>query len=442
MRVADASDPLATSNGAPQRTLRQLVGSRGARQGLLALTDQCLASGTTFLTMAIIARACTQAEVGIYSLCYSIVLFAVVMQERTLSAPYLVFSHQAEGPHAASLLGSTLVHQAVLALLVTVAQLGYFAFLVARDGFSTMAVSVLAIALVTLPLLLREFIRTVSFAHLRISGALLVDGVVAVLQLGGLATLAAIGVLTIPKAFFTMGAACVLASFVWFLARRHPVAVRRDRVGPDWRRHWGYARWLVYGRLLGNGSRLFMPWIVAAMLGLAQAGVFASCVTLAGLAWVFVRGINNLMQPRAVRAYHRQGKQALVRELVRCAMLYLVFLGAMILVFFFAGSWLLALVFGPDFTDGAPALALLGVNVLATGLAMTSSNGLAAIERPKANFTGEAATFLVTVLPAVPLIQAFGITGAAVAMVAGAAASLVVMTWALSRELQRVDTLH
>lgn len=439
MRVADAPEQYLTENGAPRRTVRELVASQGARQGILALVDQCLASATTFLTMAIIARTCTQAEVGIYSLCYSILLFAIVMQERSLSAPYLVFAHQRQGAAAASLLGSTLVHQVVLATVIAVCELCFFGYLMATEGFSTMAASVLVLAVVTLPVMLREFLRTVCFAHLRMAAALVVDSVASGLQLSALLALAVWGGLTIPKAFLAMGVACLFATVVWFFAKTRPLEFRRDQIALDWRRHWGYSRWLVFGRLLGNGSRLFMPWVVAAMLGLSPAGVLASAATLAGLSWVFVRGMNNLLLPRAVRAYHYSGKDALVRELWRSAVVYVLLLGGMWLVYVFAGRWLLATVFGESFAAGAPALVLLGVNTLAIGLAITSSNGLAALERPKANFWGEGATFLATIIPAYPFISAFGITGAAGAMLTGALASLVVMTTVLLRELRRVD---
>lgn len=445
MRVVDAPDPYLSENGAPapggpRQVVRRIVASPGARQGVLALVDQCLASATTFLTLTILARTCTQDDVGIYSLCFSIVLFACMIQERSLSAPYLMFVPQRRGEEAATLLGSTFVHQAILAAAVVVAELAYFGYLLATEGFSTMAASVLVLTLVTLPLMLRDFVRSVSFTHLRMSSAILVDGIVGVLQLGTLAALAVWGKLTIPKAFLVMGGACVFATAAWLFSKRHPLVVRREQVRTDWRRHWGYARWLVFGRLLGNGSRLFMPWIVAGMLGLSQAGVLAACVSLAGLSWVFVRGMNNLLQPRTVRAYHRGGKLPLLLELWRTAILYVLFLGGMCMVYILAGHWLLDILFGAGFAEGETTLVLLGLNTLATGLAMTSSNGLAALERPKGNFLGEAATFLLTIGLAFPLIRAYGIAGAAAALVAGAVASLVVMTGVLARELRRVDT--
>ena len=72
---------------------------------------------------------------------------------------------------------------------------------------------------------------------------------------------------------------------------------------------------------------------------------------------------------------------------------------------------------------------------------MTSSNGLAALERPKANFLGEMATFVTTIALAFPLIDAYGITGAAGAILGGSLASVFVMTSVLWHELQtfRVD---
>ncbi len=423
------------------QVVRRWTDSPGMRQGILALVDQCLASATTFLTMMILARACSQDELGIYSLCFSIVLFACVMQERSLSAPYLAFVHQHQGESAVRLLGSTFVHQAILAALISLCLFLYAGILIIKDGFTTMSTSTLVIGIAVPMMMLRDFIRSISFAHLQLSSALLVDGLVFLLQISGLAALWFFVGLTIPCVFLIIGTACFLASAIWLFRRPLPLTIRWGEVRSDWRNHWHYARWLVFGRLLGNGSRICMPWIVAALLNLSAAGVLAACGTLAGISWVFVRGMNNLLQPRTVRAFHNRGPAALKRELVRTAVLYCVVLGGMALAFLVIGEWLLVLLFGKEFGWATAALVLLGFNSLLTGLAMTSSNGLAALQRPKGNFLGEAATFAVTVVSAIPLVLAYGITGAAIAMVAGSLASFVVMTAILRYELRQISAV-
>lgn len=421
--------------------LRNASRSTGARQGVLALVDQGIASTTTFLTMLILARNCSQDEVGIYSLCLSLVLFASMIQGRALSVPYMVFSAERSGLASASLLGSTLVHQAVLAGLTVLVSLAYCGYLVSTEGFSTMTISMLALCAATVPYMIREFLRTVCFAHFRLRSAVAIDGLVFLLQIGSLGLLVWLERLTIPVTFLAIGIACALGAGYWFAGNREGrfhfdwSAIRSDA-----KLHWDYSRWLVYGRLLGDGCQVAMPWVVAALIDRSAAGVLAVCVTLAGFSWVFVRGLNNLLQPRAIRAFNDLGKKGLVQELFRSAAIYAVVLGTVCVVFALAGTWLLGTIFGPEFSWAKTVLVVLGVNTLVTSLALTSSNGLNALQLPEANFWGEAATFVAIAVAAVPLITAYGILGAAVAMLCGAMASFLVMTWVLVRRLRIVDT--
>ncbi len=419
--------------------IKSLLLSRGATQGMLALFDQSIASVTTFLTMLLLAQSCSQDEVGIYSLCFSLVMLANVIQERALLSPYLVFVHQRENQSDDKLLGSTLVHQAVLAFLVTLSVSAYLVYLFVSNSNQQMTTSVVVLLFATPAMMLRDFVRTISFTHLKMRGALVVDAAVFVLQIGGIGLLAYLDLLTVPRALLVVGASCAVATVLWLATKQQDFSIEWTEVPGDWKKHWAYSKWLVAGRLLGNGSRLFMPWVVAWMIDLSSAGALAVCATLAGISWVFVRGINNLMRPRAVQALNHGGTKALVSELSLTAIIFSICLGSMCVVYLFAGDWLLRILYGPDFTDATPALIVLGFNTLATSLAMTSSNGLAALERPKGNFLGEAATFVTTVVLAVPLINAYGITGAAGAILGGSLASVVVMTAVLSRELRTLD---
>ena len=444
MKLADTPPQQASKMSRASMTaqfLRNASRSLGARQGALALLDQGIASTTTFLTMLILARNCTQDEVGIYSLCFSLVLFASMIQGRTLSIPYMVFSAQRKGEASARLLGSTLVHQAMLAGLTVLATLAYSGYLIASEGFSTMTASMLALSVATVPYMLREFLRTVCFAHFQLRSALAIDSIVFLFQVGGLAALAWSGTLSVPLSYLTIGIACALGAGKWWAGKSGAdfhfdwTAVKFDGL-----MHWNYSRWLVYGRLLGDGCQVAMPWVVAALIDRPAAGVLAVCVTLAGFSWVFVRGLNNLLQPRAIRAYNEQGKKGLVRELFRSAAIYAVVLGAVCVVFALAGTWLLGTIFGPEFGWAKTTLVALGVNTLITSLALTSSNGLNALQLPEANFWGEAATFVAIAATAVPLIGVYGVVGAAMAMLCGAVASLLVMTLVLVKRLQSVDT--
>ena len=342
-------------------------------------------------------------------------------------------------PKPARLLGSVLLHQQLLAVISTALVLGYSVYLLASESLSAMTTGTLALCAAMIPFMLRDFLRSICFAKFQLQQALVLDVVVMILQLGGLLALSSSGTLSVTTSFVAIAVACAAGSLSWWLLFRPQIEISLASAKSTWSKHWRFSRWLVYGRLIGQGCQLVMPWVVAAMLSRAAAGELSVCATLAGLSWVFVRGLNNLLQPRAVRAFNQGGKSGLIRETLGSSLVYGVILGCMLLVFVLAGPWLLA-IFKPKFSDASMVLVILGLNTLVTSLALTCSNGLNAMQLSQANFKGEVATGVSTLLAAYPMISWFGIAGAAGAMLTGAVACLLTMGWVFFNELRRVDT--
>ena len=76
--------------------------------------------------------------------------------------------------------------------------------------------------------------------------------------------------------------------------------------------------------------------------------------------------------------------------------------------------------------DAGAVTSILAANVLAVGLAIVGSNGLAAIGRPDGNLWGELGTLLVTLLAAIILVPNWQMHGAAWAMLFGNVAGAVI----------------
>ncbi len=121
-----------------------------------------------------------------------------------------------------------------------VALLGMLGLLLCGLGPAGLAPAV-AVLLGALPfLLMREFIRRLAVAHLRMSAAIVIDVSVALLQIGGLAALAYFHDLTIARAYLVMGVACATACGGWFFAKRLPMQFKWSRALDDWRDNWRF----------------------------------------------------------------------------------------------------------------------------------------------------------------------------------------------------------
>ena len=398
----------------------------------LALVDQAIVSLTNFITIVVLAKLCATNIFGSFALAWQIVSYVRSTNERLISAPYLVFV-QRPLQDRRSLLGSSLGHEftfgilsSLLLVLVGVA-LKVFGLL---PQFST---GIIVVAIAVPWVVWRDHLRAISFANFRAEFAVMLDLAAAVLQLSGIAALAHFDVLNLLNIGLVLAFASLIPVVVWFCAKPFSMNVERDRFLRDWLESWEYARWLVYARCLGIGAYLVVPWIIASKLGDAPTGAFAICLSLAGLSLMFVTGLNNFLQPLAVRSYREGGKSGLVKTMWASVAVFTVVLLPLCVVYYFFGGQLLATIYKNSFREHASVIFILGLNVLAFSYAIVASNGLAALERPEGNFWGEISNFVVSCGLGFLLIGPFGLPGAALAITIGSVVATFVTLFAFVR---------
>lgn len=408
--------------------------------GAIAVFDQAVVSGTNFATIVMVERLGSQESLGVYYLAFTIVVLARGVQGQLVSAPYGVLVHRrSRQDDLAEYAGSLLVHHLLLAATCVVGLLLLLGVLSVVGGPAGLT-SVVWILLVATPLiLLRDFVRGFCFAHLNPAGTLVVDVIVAAIQLGGLALLGAIGGVTAGAAYAITGGACAVASIAWFLSRnRHEFRWRVESIRRDWLSNWRFGRWALASYLVGSTSLQVLPWIIAFTHGAAATGVWAACMSLVGLANVFVQGMLNWLSPRAAHTYAKGGMVELRRILWIAAGTMIAALGAFLIVVGLSGDYLIVLVYGSLYAGTGMAFLLLTTSVLLMSVGAVAGNGLWAIGRPADNFAGDVSAILATLLAACVLIAPFGVLGAAIAASLGYAFGVTVRIYALRRAMRQV----
>src|SRR5947209_4562429 len=109
----DGGDP--RGGGLWGRVLRGLSGKDS-----LAVLDQAVVSGTSFLTTILIGRWCGADELGIYSLGFTLLVTWGCVQESLVALPYTIRRHRLLRETQAEYAGSVLVHQGLLSALALV----------------------------------------------------------------------------------------------------------------------------------------------------------------------------------------------------------------------------------------------------------------------------------------------------------------------------------
>jgi len=384
----------------------------------LSIGDQAIVSGTSFATAIIIGRASSRDQLGLYYLTLTVVLVLITLQQSLVSAPYAVFCSHRKGTDLAEYTGSVWVHHAILLiasmllLLVVIVALALFGGAEAvRHYWVLPAVSPF--------LMLREAIRRLSFARLRMATAIAIDATVSVLQLAGLFMLWYLDQWSIAAIFGVMSGACALACIGWFVAEPTFPRFARERFLPDWQHNWSLAKWIFANAMIIETIPFIIPWIVGFAIAPTAVGLLMACTSLVGVAGIFVLGLGNFVTPKAAQAFASGGVNGLRQVLGAAILALLAVFGTLCSFVFIAGDPLVVFVYGDSFSGQGPVLLALVLNGLVGSVGMIANTGLWVINRPRENFLCDICMVCVTFVAALILVFTHGVLGAAIATLVG-----------------------
>ncbi|MEX0679226.1 MAG: lipopolysaccharide biosynthesis protein [Pirellulales bacterium] len=384
-----------------------------AYHGTLSVFDQLVVGGSRLLTSIIVGRACGPEELGDYALGFVLFCFAVCVQTGLISLPYTLYYNYFEGDERRAYSGSMLVHLAVLGLAAT-ATLGLVGGAFAWGYGPPELAPLVGILAITFPLVfLQEFARRFALARLEMRTVLSVDIAMAVIQVGGLAVLAALGWLSAIGAFAAMGVGAAIAGITWLVCAQRLFLIRRARLWADAKRNWRSGRWMLVSQLILATRVHSELWLVALLMDITSTGIFAACEVLVRLSTPFPIAVANILFPSAASAY-AQGDTSKVRRLVRQSAAVLC-AGALPFCLLFAlfGAVLLTKLYGNAFAGQGVVVSLLALGVVADAVDTAASNGLFGIGRPNVHFYATALGTMITLAVSVVLIPRWGLIGAA-----------------------------
>ena len=386
---------------------------------VLALADQAIVSGTSFLSTVVIARSGDPGELGIYAVGISILTILLSVQDSVILTPYSIQLHQPLGSreeHAGSSLAiSALLSGSALLLFFMVAALLNVLAIPPR-----IAAMIWMLGSVVPFVLLREFGRRYAFAHLRIAHAVLQDVIVSALQLGALAWLFSSGHLSAVTATLALGAACLLTSIGWFLTARGQLSFRLDGLRENLERSWSLGKWLLGGRLSVNIQGYLSYWMTMLLFGAASTGAYAVCMSIVSFANPLIFGLGNVLTPQSAVAWKQGGVPALWRFAIKEAWLFTAVVGAFCLLVVLGGDQMMQAVYpGPEFSGYGHALVVLSLAMLALAVSFPAVSALATMQRPRAILVTAVIASVSTLVLVAVLMTRWGVTGAAYGYLAG-----------------------
>jgi O-antigen/teichoic acid export membrane protein len=396
-----------------------LLGGRS----IWGLADQLLVSFTNFATMILVARGLDDAgKFGVFTLVYSAMLFANILQFALVTQPHNVLGQTRTGDDYRIYTTNTGVIQLVLALL-----LGAIAAIVALGAhLKGLPVTSQLIALVPSIVFwqLQEFIRRVMYTEHRLGGAFAND----IISYGGQTLLTAIlfwrGTLTGAGALWilaiTSAAACVVGLFQihgslkWRITKQAMLD------------NWHFGKWLLGSEVLQWCSSLQMfLYIAAIILGTAASGTLRAAQILFGPARVFSFLLQSLLPIRFARALADEGERSLHSQMRRAFGLVSLLLGPYCILLALFPRLILTKVFDPQYAKEPYVLSLYSAQAMMTYWLMVIAAALSAKRMTRDIFFGSVVSTAVAVLFCWPLIHAMGMSGVIACMMIASTAMAI-----------------
>ncbi|MEN1678532.1 MAG: hypothetical protein AAGJ46_02995 [Planctomycetota bacterium] len=409
---------------------------RMAPRSVWVLFDQGMVSLTNFAASVAVARFAGGEQLGLYFLGFGGLMLAHSVAKALVWTPYT-----AAVPHKSDAAKATFTGSATF-FAVAVGLIGSVVALLAAAGCwwlspASFFPGVLAAVALAAPFwLLREHVRRVCLAELRIGEVLLFDIAACAIQLAAIGLLLVSDQLTGATALLTV-AAPALAGFVWLAIRRRRVSISLAQVKRDGAETWPFAKWLGGGAASVQAGEQGMRWLMPGLHGLMATGQLAAGQQIIQLANPLVLGVSNYLGPSSANVYGEGGLAGLWRHTVR-GTYWLVLCGSVATAGLVTlGPLFARLVFGADFEQVDPLLILsLALGVFSTAAHLPIEFASVARSRGKLMFWTAILRLTINATVGVCLVWLLGPMGVGLGLLAGNSASLAVQWTALAREVR------
>jgi O-antigen/teichoic acid export membrane protein len=395
-----------------------------ASSASVAVVDQFLVSGVNFLTVVIVGRVCGAASLGTYSLAATLMLLLAALAEALITGPYAIhlprMMHRCTEYGGSLLIHSCMLGGAATGLLLVVSKTALL------FHWQTAAVqAVWPVALVALPITIREVARRHAFAHNRASAALILDLCVCSGQLIGLLCCAYEHVLSSTSAVLVIGASSAVSCVLYLLFVRNAFHIRKQAIASDLRLNIALGKWMLGSQVTMIVQFSVAQWAITLTQGPAQNGILMAASSVAMVANPALTGLSNLVLPKAARAVQAGGRIAL-RRLMKTIFFAMVSTSLCYCVLItIVGHKLVAAVYGARYTILASVLIPLSLTFAWRCVAMPAYIGLWVLLKARLNVYVNLIG-VIAILLFIIVLRPFGVAGVAYSMMLGESITCIV----------------
>ncbi len=393
-----------------------VVRKRRLGRSVWAGADQILISATNFVTMMLAGRALTKDDFGAFTLIYSALLFANMIQSGLVTQPHNVLGTSRHGRSDYARYTSAIgVGQLYLAIFGTVISL--LVWVIALIAGWAAAPLLLALAASIFAWQIQEFCRRVLYTEGKVDGAFWND----IISYGGQTAIIALlywyGHLSGTLALYALAVTSMLAALVGVWQLRH--SLTWDLLPGAMRENWTFGKWLAGAELLGWLTSIHMYLYIAALiLGFAAAGDLRAAQILFGPMRVLSFALGTVLPIYFAKQLAGDIHKSINKELSKVFAVVIPVAGGYCMLMALFALPILRFVL-PKYSSDASILILYSMCAFLSYMQMVMSAALTAKHKTRAVFVGNLIGGVVALTISLPLIKLVGLSGAVMAMITG-----------------------
>lgn len=401
-----------------------LLGGRS----IWGLGDQLLISAANFLTMALVIKALPDAAAfGTFSLVYSALLFANIIQFSLITQPHNVLATSRHGDDYRRFTAASALLQILLAVGLT---LIYGA---AAIGSAAMHYSVTPLLIALVPSIiawqLQEFIRRVLYTEGRLGDAFVND----IISYGGQILVVAVlyyrHQLTGPSAMYALAITSAMAIMLGVWQLRSSVCRHIDRMAIT--ETWHFGKWLLGSEVLGWCTSMYLYlYLLALLVGTQATGILRASQILYGPARVFSFFLQMILPIQFARTLAKHGETAMHKQIVKGFGLVAALLGPYCLLLAIFPRMVLSISCKPEYAQYPGVLTLFSIYAMINYSTLVIVAALTARRQTRDVFLGNVCGSIVAAALSWPFIATLGVSGAVICMIVSA---LVVISYYVYR---------
>jgi O-antigen/teichoic acid export membrane protein len=403
------------------------------------MIDQAVASASNFFVGIVVARISGPAGLGAYALAYMVWILLTMLYRATVTEPMVILGDMRRDDRDETVRhGFAAVVTLGFVAAVLAAALGATCLVV---GQHTFGVGLLSVAPWILVLVLQDYWRMLGFMEAKPKKSLFNDLVFNAVQAAGFAVIFIMGVHSVFAVISAWGGGAAAASLygLWQFSVRPTF---RGGV-PFLRSRWSTSRWLASERVVNWGSGQLYLVVAGALLGpSALGGLKAAQGLVTGPTNVVLNASGSFGLPEASRHFADRGWAGMARvsRIVTGAVVAAAAACGVVVLLF--APTLLRLLYGADFVTYAPCARVFAVSLTIYAFGLGPILNLTTTRKVRSLFTLQSVRLVFSVAAVWVFARAFGVTGAALADLVTAVATLTAMLTLQSWVRRSFDETH